>query len=215
MNLSEAMRIRLRYASLILAPFLFLTGSELHAQSGSAGAQARIRGKIVSLSGFELVVLTPNGNVKITVLDKTLILGEVPIKFSEINSGMYLGTTATKRPDGNFLASEVHVLPEEQRGLSEGHRPLSSAPESGATMTNGNVERVEDVTVRDVKARVMTVKYKGGEVKVFVPPDIPVVKRVPGDRSLLKPGAEITVQATRGSDGSLTASDITVRARRR
>jgi uncharacterized protein DUF5666 len=215
MNLPEVVQLRPHSAAfgLALALLLLVTGSETNAQDGSAGAQVRIRGKIVSLDGSELVVASANGNVKVTMAEKTVILGEVPIKFSEIAPGDYLGTTATKQPDGNFLASEVHVLPEHQRGLSEGHRPLSSAPESGATMTNGNVERVEDVTVQSLKGRLMTVKYKGGEVKVFIPPDVPVVKRVIGERSLIKPGAELTVQGARGSGGSLTASEITVRAR--
>jgi hypothetical protein len=215
MNLREVVQIRKHSPSfgLALALLLLATSSELNAQDGSVGAQVRVRGKIVSLAGSELVVASANGNVKVKVAEKTAILGEVPIKFSEITPGKYLGTTATEQPDGSFLASEVHVLPEHQRGLSEGHRPLSSAPESGATMTNGNVERVEDVTVQSLKGRSMTVKYKGGEVKVFIPPDIPVVKRVVGDRSSFKPGVELSVQGARGSDGSLTASEITVRAR--
>ncbi len=207
-------RVRSAWSGLIFA-LLIMAGSELNAQGASAGAQTRIRGKVVSLNGSELVVATPNGDVKVMIREKTIIRGEVPIKFSQITSGMYLGTTATKQSDGNFLASEVHVFSEDQRGTGEGHRPLSSAPQSGATMTNGNVERVEDTAVQNIKGRLMTVKYKGGEVKVFVPPNIPIVKRVKGDRSLLKPGAELTIRATRGSDGSLTASQITVRATRK
>ena len=66
---------------------------------------------------------------------------------------MYLGTTATKQADGTFLASEVHVFSEDQRGTGEGHRPLGSAPQSGATMTNANVEHVEDVEIKDIKGR--------------------------------------------------------------
>lgn len=216
MNLREDLiryHVRSAWPELMFAVLLIMAASELNAQGVSAGAQVRIRGKVASLNGSDLVVATPNGDVKLTTDEKTAILGEVPIKFSEITSGTYLGTTATKQSDGNFLASEVHVLPENQRGLGDGHRPLSSAPESGATMTNGNVERVEEVTVQNVKGRLITVKYKGGEVKVLIQPDIPLVKSVPGNRDLLKPGAELSVQATRGSDGSLTASQVTVRAR--
>jgi hypothetical protein len=58
----------------------------------------------------------------------------------------------------------------------------------------------------------MTLKYKGGEVKVFVPPDTPIVRRVLADRGVLKPGAEVLVQATHATDGSISASQITVRA---
>jgi hypothetical protein len=146
------------------------------------------------------------------VPDTTTIRNEVSIRFSDITSGMYVGTTAEKQADGTFRASEVHVFSEDQRGAGEGHRPLGSAPQSGATMTNANVERVEDVVVANVKGRIMSLKYKGGEVKVFVPPDIPIVQRALSDREVLTPGAEVSIQGTPQPDGSLSASQITVRA---
>ncbi|TMA55481.1 MAG: hypothetical protein E6J73_22770 [Deltaproteobacteria bacterium] len=152
-----------------------------------------------------------NGDVKAILTDKTVIRAEVPINLSEIGSGMYLGTTATKQSDGTFLASEVHVFSEDQRGTGEGHRPLGSAPQSGATMTNANVEHVEDIAVKDIKGRLITLKYKGGEVKVLVPPDIPLVKRVLGDRNSLKNGAEVSLQGTQSSGGALEATQVTVR----
>lgn len=209
----DPLRIRLcgAWSGLILA-FLIIAGSEFNAQAAATGARITISGKVVSVKGSELVVATPGGNVKLTMSEKTAIRGEVLIKLSDIRSGMYLGTTATKQSSGNFLASEVHVFPEDQRGTGEGHRWLSSAPQSGATMTNGNVERVKEVTVQHVKGRLMIVKYRGGEVNVLVPPNIPIVKRVPGNRASLKPGAEIRIQATHGSGDTLTASQITVRA---
>ena len=175
-------------------------------------APTQVRGAIALVKDQDLIVATSAGDVRVIVTDKTVIRGEVAIKFSQITPGMYLGTTATKQPDGNFLASEVHVFSEDQRGTGEGHRPLGSAPESGATMTNANVERVEDVAVKDIKGRLMSLKYKDGEVKVLVPPDIPVVKRVLGDRSLLKAGTEVSLQASRSADGTLSATQITVRA---
>jgi len=214
-EISIRIRVRSAWVGLLLALFLFTGTLELKAQVGSSGAPVAIRGKIVSLLGPELIVASPNGDVKVTISEKTVIRGEVPIKLSEITSGLYLGTTATKQPDGNFLASEVHVFSEDQRGTGEGHRPLGSAPQSGATMTNANVEHVEDVTVQNIKGRLMTLKFKSGEVKVLVPPEIPIVKRVPGDRNLLKPGSELALQATRASNGSLSASQITVRAARK
>jgi hypothetical protein len=175
-------------------------------------AATQVRGSIALVKDQDLIVATSSGDVRVVVTDKTVVRGEVAIKLSEIVPGMYLGTTATKQADGNFLASEVHVFSEDQRGTAEGHRPLGSAPESGATMTNANVERVEDVTVKDIKGRLMILKHKEGEVKVVVPPDIPVVKRVLGDRSLLKAGAEVSLQANRIADGTLSATQITVRA---
>jgi len=39
-----------------------------------------------------------------------------------------------------------------------------------------------------------------------------VVQRILADRGALKSGADVSAQAIRGADGSLTASQITVRA---
>jgi hypothetical protein len=204
---------RLTISAFAVLGGLLLTPPALVTGQVGAPAPIAIRGKIASaLKGSELIVTSPTGDVKLIVTDKTVIRGETAIKFSDILPGMYLGTTASKQSDGNFLASEVHVFSEDQRGTGEGHRPLGSDPQGGATMTNANVERVEDIAVKDIKGRVLTLKYKEGEVKVLVPPDIPVVRRVLADRGALKPGAEISAQAVRGEGGSNTATQITVRA---
>ena len=188
---------------------VFLTSP---ASSFTQPATIAVRGKIASLAGQELVVSSADGDVKTILTDKTVIRAETPIKLSEISSGMYLGTTATKQADGTFLASEVHVFSEDQRGTGEGHRPLGSAPQSGATMTNANVEHVEDVEIKDVKGRLVSLKYKDGAVKIVVPPNIPLVKRVRSDRSALKNGVEVSLQGTQSPDGALAATQITVRA---
>jgi len=44
---------------------------------------------------------------------------------------------------------------------------------------------------------------------VIVGPDTPIVTYVPGDASLLKPGAAIFCIAQKKADGSLTAARIT------
>ena len=187
---------------------VFLTSP---ASSFAQPATIAVRGKIASLTGQELIVSSANGDVKTILTDKTVIRAEAPIQLSDISSGMYLGTTATKQADGTFLASEVHVFSEDQRGTGEGHRPLGSAPQSGATMTNANVEHVEDVEIKDIKGRLISLKYKDGAVKVLVPPNIPLVKRVRSDRSALKNGVEVSLQGAQSPDGSVAATQITVR----
>jgi Domain of unknown function (DUF5666) len=187
---------------------VFLTSP---ASSFAQPATIAVRGKIASLTGQELIVSSANGDVKTILTDKTVIRAETPIQLSEISSGMYLGTTATKQADGTFLASEVHVFSEDQRGTGEGHRPLGAAPQSGATMTNANVEHVEDVEIKDIKGRLISLKYKDGAVKVLVPPNIPLVKRVRSDRSALKNGVEVSLQGAQSPDGAVAATQITVR----
>jgi len=198
------------YLGLLTALVLITGNFPLPAQVSSPGSAIAIRGKITDAKSQELIVAASNGVLSVQVPDTTIVRSETTIKFSDIAPGMYLGTTAEKQSDGTFLASEVHVFSEDQRGTGEGHRPSSSVPNS--TMTNANVEKVEDITVQEVKGRLISLTYKGGAVKVFVPPNTPIVKRVLGDRAMLKPGAEVSIQSTRAPDGSLTASQITVRA---
>ena len=170
------------------------------------------RGKIASVSNQEVIVSTPSGEVKALLSDKTVIRTEVPVDLADLTPGMYLGTTATRQPDDTFLASEVHIFSEDQRGTGEGHRPLGSDTTSGATMTNANVERVENVAVKDIQGRLISLKYPGGEVKVFVPPKIPIVRRVVADRTALVNGGEISLQTAWNSDGTPIAAQITIRA---
>ena len=193
---------------LFISVVLSIGGSPLHAQGNPAGGLTTIRGKITSIKGQDLLVAGSSGEVLVKVADTTTIVGEIPVKLSDIAPGIYLGTTAQKQPDGTFRASEVHIFAEDERGLSEGHKPSSSVPNS--TMTNANVEKVEDVVVQDVKGPMITLKYKGGEVKVFVPPNTPIVRRMRGNREMLKPGAEVRILGTQAADGTIFASQFTI-----
>ena len=182
------------------------------AQTGPSASAVSVNGKISSVTGSDITVMSNSGPVVVKFAGETIIRGEVPVKFSDITSGMYVGATAEKQPDGTFRASRLHIFSEDQRGTGEGHRPLGSAPQSGATMTNANVETVEDVAVQNVKGRLLTLKYKGGEIKVLVPAETPVVQRIVGDRRLLTPGSTISASGPRAEDGAIVASQITVRA---
>jgi hypothetical protein len=171
------------------------------------GKPVTIRGKISSLDGQNMKVTTSSGDVLVRVPDGTRVGGVAAAKLADIKSGSYVGTTATKQADGSLRAVEVHIFPEEARGTGEGHRPWDLTPDS--TMTNANVEKVEQTSVEKVQGQMLSLKYKGGEAKVFVPPGTPIVRNVPGDRSLLKPGVGVYIPAVRGDDGTITATRVT------
>ena len=73
--------------------------------------------------------------------------------------------------------------------------------------SNGNVEQ----TIASSDGQVLTLKYKGGEKKIVVPADAPIVAYVPGDKSELKPGASIFIAAaTKQPDGTLQTPRVNV-----
>ena len=103
----------------------------------------------------------------------------------------YLGSTASKRclgtavpvtamprADGSQSALEVHTFPEAMRGTGEGHYPWDLRPQS--TMTNASVEQV----VTAVDGQTLTLKYKDGEKKIFVPAKAPIVLTCRGIRAI-------------------------------
>jgi hypothetical protein len=185
----------------------FLQLQLAHAQAPQ-GKPVTIRGKISAVEGRSLKVATTGGEVSVRFPEDVRIGGVAAAQMSDVTAGNYVGTTAVKQGDGNLKALEVHIFPESARGTGEGHRPWDLQP--GSTMTNANVEKVEQVAVEKVQGPMLTLRYKDGEQKVFIPPGTPIVKNVPADRSLLKAGTGVYIPAVQSEDGTLTATRITV-----
>jgi hypothetical protein len=201
-------RIVLRSQFSILLGLALMIGPFQIAQAQTPkGKPLTIRGKIAAVEKGAVKVTTSAGDVLVKLPDDVRISGVEAAKLSDIASGNFVGTTAVKQPDGTLKALEVHIFPESARGTGEGHRPWDLQP--GSTMTNANVEKVEKVAVEKVQGELLRLKYKDGEQKVFVPPGTPIVKNVPGDRSLLKPGTGVFIPSVRGEDGTITATRIT------
>ena len=74
-------------------------------------------------------------------------------------------------------------------------------------MTNATIA---DVASGPATGRVLLLKYKDGEKKVFVPEGVPIVTFLPAERSELKPGAHVFVGTARQPDGTLTAGRVNV-----
>jgi len=158
----------------------------------------RVRGTIERLDGSIYVIKARDGaELKLTLADKPQIAGVVRASLSDIKQGSFVGVTAMPQADGSLRALEVHIFPESMRGTGEGHYPWDLQPQS--TMTNANVEQV----VTAVDGRTLTLKYKDGEKKIFVPADAPIVTYAPGDKSDLKPGAKVFIIAAKQADGTL------------
>jgi hypothetical protein len=173
----------------------------------SASAQTqRVRGTIEKVDGNTLLIKAADGApITLTLADNAVVVGVVKATIADIKEGSYIGSGALPQPDGTQKAVEVHIFAESQRGTGDGHRPWDGAPNS--TMTNGAVGQ----TVSGVEGPVITVKYKDGEKRIIVGPNVPIVRYEVADRSELKAGAAVTIAAaTKKPDGTFTAGRINV-----
>jgi hypothetical protein len=162
----------------------------------------RVRGAITAVDGDQLNVHSNRGeDFQVTLTKDTQVRGVTLAQVSDIKPGSYIGSAAIPMPDGTLKALEVHVFPPELAGTGDGHRAFDLGKDS--TMTNGSVG---DLVTSN--GRTITVNYKGGQKKIVIPDDVPIVNLVPGDRSLLKPGVKIVMQAQKGTGDALTALSI-------
>ncbi len=182
---------------------MIVVGSTAWAQQP---AMIRIRGTVESVDGPMLMIKSREGtDMKVHMTDNVVVFGVAKTALSEIKPGSYIGVSAMPEPDGTQKALAVHIFPESQRGASEGFRPWDLRPNS--TMTNATVAQ----TVAGTDGQDILVKYKDGEKKVVVPPGTPIVTFVAGDKSELKPGANIIIfGAAKKDDGTLEANRVNV-----
>lgn len=162
-----------------------------------------VRGTVDSLSGDTLTVTEAGGQeVAVKLAPDWQVTAVIPSSLAAITTGTFIGT-ATTGPDDHLVAREILVLPPALKGAGEGHYPWDLGSQS--MMTNATV--TGDVT--QAGGHELTLSYKGGESKVTVPPNTPVVTLGPGDRSMVKPGAKVFI-TPKAENGSLTASRVLV-----
>jgi len=183
-----------------------IVGSVPAATASAQQQTQRIRGTIEKADGLVLSLKAAHGAaIKLTLVENARIVAVAKAAMADIKPGTFLGSAAMPQSDGSQKALEVHIFPEEMRGTGEGHRPFN-IPNS--TMTNGTAA---DATVSGVDGGIMTVKYKGGEKKIVIPPGVPIVRYLIGGSSDLKAGAHFTVlRAAKRPDGSFEADRINV-----
>ena len=166
------------------------------------GKPTRVRGAITAVEGDQLKVHSnPGEDLQVNITQDTQVRGVTLAQVSEIKPGSYVGSAAVPQADGTLKALEVHVFAPEMAGTGDGHRAFDLTKDS--TMTNGSVG---DLVTTD--GRTITVNYKGGQKKIVIPDDVPIVNLVPGDRTLLKPGVKIVLQVQKAEDGALSALSI-------
>ena len=194
--------LRIGWQALSALAVVTVLGSTLTAQE----ARVRVRGTIERVEGDTYIVKARNGDeLKIKLAEKAGVSAVVAATLADVKPGTYVGIAGMPQADGSQRALEVLLFPEAMRGVGDGHYGWDL--HASSTMTNGNVEQ----SAVSTDGQVLTVKYKDGEKKIVVPPDVPIVSFAPGDKDELKPGAKIFISAAiKQPDGTLQAPRVAV-----
>jgi hypothetical protein len=175
---------------------MVLCSAVLVMSAAVAQTTERIRGTITAFEGNVLSVKSRDGkDLKIEFTEKSTVSTVKAIRLPDLKAGDYVGATTKKRADGALLALEIHTLPQ---GVGEGHRAWDLEPDT--MMTNANISSM----VQSAGGQELVLEYKGGSQKILVPVSVSVVTAVPADRTALRPGEYVFLNANVGSDGKRT-----------
>ncbi|WP_052523446.1 hypothetical protein [Bradyrhizobium sp. STM 3809] len=182
-----------------------VAAASLTAIAQQAPVPTRVRGAVESVDGDTMTVKARSGEIfKLRMAGDLRVSGVVKAELSDIKLGSFIGATTVPGPDGAPKAVEIHIFPEDMRGTGEGSRSWDLKPNS--SMTNATVSESSVST----DGHTLLVKYKGGEKRVDISPDTPIVTFVPGDKSELKAGAKVIATVKQLPDGSLETSRVSV-----
>ena len=186
-------------------------------QTPNPNAPIMLRGTVTSVSANQLVLKSDTGVVTVTLTQPFHVYSRVPSDLSHVKESSFIGVTTVKQPDGSEWATEIHIFPEELRGMGEGSRMMApAASASPSRMTNGKVSasrmtngtasqsRMSNGNVSSTNGSSLVVQYAGGSQNVTVPPNTPVTELKLSSKKLAV-GDRVAVPAKKGPDGSLTA----------
>ena len=184
------------------------------APTATAGSDAvpMLRGTISSVTAATVVVKTDTGDVTVKLVQPFHVFDRQPGSTADVKENTFIGVTTVKQPNGAERATEIHVFPDELRGLGEGSRMMTgNTAATGSRMTNGSVagpmssSRMSNGTVASTNGGALVVRYAGGSQGVTVPANTPVTKIEPTTKQLAT-GDHVVMLTKRGDDGSLGAS---------
>jgi hypothetical protein len=194
-------------------------------QTPSADAPIMLRGAVTSISANQLVLKSDTGAVTVALTQPFHFYVRAPSDLSHVKESSFIGVTTVKQPDGSERATEIHVFPEELRGVGEGSRMMAPQASAAASrMTNGNVSasrmtngtasqsRMSNGSVSSTNGSSLVVQYAGGSQNVTVPPNTPVTELKLASKNLAV-GDQVAVLAKKSADGSLTTDKAISTAR--
>jgi hypothetical protein len=207
------MRVRVSLVISLLAVGL----SSAPAWAQAASPISGVKGKLQKVSSDSLDIQTPTGLQHIKVKQPLTTYGRESSDLGQVNSGVFIGVTSVKQPDGTEQAKEIHIFPAELKGAGEGSNIIDAAGQSrmtngsvtrsgsassGSRMTNGTVQKKGGGTQ-------IVVQYQNGAQTISVPSNVEVTKVVRKKQNLAA-GDTVYAATEKQPDGTLVTDKVYV-----
>jgi hypothetical protein len=168
-----------------------------------------IRGQITTVNGSKIDLQTANGQtVQLELSNNLTVIVLTKGSFTAVDFGIYVGSAAVRleayspivRDSLSWLHKgfELRIIDEKLRGIALGHKKWDLTPD--AIIAHGWID--------DIEGRTLSIKWGPTEIEetdVEIPRDVPVLKMLLGDSSLIKPGVRVLAGAQKGANGGYTA----------
>jgi 1-acyl-sn-glycerol-3-phosphate acyltransferase len=196
MHISRAAFLKHREFVIMLLSKMIVSAAVLSVLASAPAVAAdpiHVRGTVKTVDGPKVTIATREGKeVSLVLGDAWKIGGVVKASMADIKQGTFIGTANVAAASG-AKALEVVVFPEAMRGAGEGNYGWDLKPKS--SMTNATVS----TAVQGVDGQTVTLSYKGGQKKVTIAPDTPIVTFAPATAADIKPGAAVFIVAAGGT----------------
>jgi len=177
-----------------------------------------VKGTVINVSSKTIVIQTKDSTQTIMLSDSLQLYARSPSSLANVKNTSFIGVTTQQQADGSDQATEIHIFPEELRGLGEGSLMMDaqttgagSRMTNGAAsrMTNGAASRMSNGNVQKADGSSLVIQYQGKSRTVKVPANIPVTAYTVTDKKL-SPGDKVVALAKKDANGTYRTSKILI-----
>jgi len=184
-----------------------------------------VRGTVKNVTSKNIEIQTKDSTQTILLSDSLHLYARTSSSLGNVKSTSFIGVTTQKQADGSDQATEIHIFPEELRGLGEGSFMMDTNAGSGSRMTNGATSRMTNGAaapatggaasrmsngqVQKTDGTSLVVQYQGKSRTVKVPANTPVTAYTLTNQKLL-PGIKVVALVKKEANGSYSTAKILI-----
>ena len=199
--------------------------SDGNAAPTNPGGMTMVRGMVLNASSKEINIKTKDSTQTVMLTDSLRIYASSPGSFANVKNTSYIGVTTQKQADSSDQATEIHIFPEELRGLGEGSFMMDAQAGAGNRMTNGAASRMTNgsasTLTNDSASRMsngnvqkagnssIVIQYQGKSRTIKVPANIPVTAYKATNKKI-STGDKVVALVQKDANGNLSTSKILI-----